>query len=147
MYGMKLLIHSQTPTVQPLKFTIGYKISYHTWQGMWLPIHPEINVIPCYYKGTMVYSFTVHGAVIFIACRILQANDLSVISIPTSLSRHITSFNAQYPKTIAHSFSLTYCTVWKIAGDFMLSIWSYLSGILHWHKGNRMSLLYFVFKR
>ena len=39
MCGMKLLIHSQTSTVQPLKFGNGWAISSHILLGMWLLIH------------------------------------------------------------------------------------------------------------
>ena len=38
-YGMKLLIHSQTSMVQPLRFGNGYVISSHMLLGMWLLIH------------------------------------------------------------------------------------------------------------
>ena len=38
-HGMKLLIHSQTSKVQPLKFGSGWVFSSHTLQGVWLFIH------------------------------------------------------------------------------------------------------------
>ena len=44
MCGKKLLTHSQTSTVQPLKFGSGEVISSHTLQNMWLFIHAEIKV-------------------------------------------------------------------------------------------------------
>ena len=47
MCGMKLLIHSYTSTVQPLKFANGYVISSHTLRGMRLLIHAEIKVNRC----------------------------------------------------------------------------------------------------
>ena len=34
MCGMKLLIHTQTLMVQPLKFGKGYVISSHTFMGL-----------------------------------------------------------------------------------------------------------------
>ena len=43
---MKLLIHSQPSTVQPLKFGSGYVISSHTLLGMWFLIHDVIKVNP-----------------------------------------------------------------------------------------------------
>ena len=46
--GMKLLIHSQTSTVKPLKFGNGYVISSHILLGMWLIIHNGIKVNPCF---------------------------------------------------------------------------------------------------
>ena len=39
---MKLLIHSQTPTVQPLKFRNGYVISPRTALDMWILINAEL---------------------------------------------------------------------------------------------------------
>ena len=39
MCGMKLLIHSQTSTVPPLRFGNGYVISSGTLQAIWLLIH------------------------------------------------------------------------------------------------------------
>ena len=41
---MKLLIHSLTSTVQPLKFRNGQVISSHTLLGVWLLIHAGIKV-------------------------------------------------------------------------------------------------------
>ena len=41
---MKLFIHSQTSTVQPLKFGNGYVIPSHTLLGMWLLINAGIKV-------------------------------------------------------------------------------------------------------
>ena len=41
MYGMKLSIHFQSSTGQPLKFGNGYVIAYHTYF-----IHVGINVYP-----------------------------------------------------------------------------------------------------
>ena len=43
-----LLIHSQTSTVQPLKFGDGWVILSHTLLDMWLHIHAEIEVNQCY---------------------------------------------------------------------------------------------------
>ena len=45
--GEKLVIHSQTSTVQPLKFGNGWTISSHTLLGTWLHIHAAITVNPC----------------------------------------------------------------------------------------------------
>ena len=42
---MKLLIHSQTSTVAPLKFGNGKVIASHTLLGMWLLIYAEIQLI------------------------------------------------------------------------------------------------------
>ena len=42
---MKLFVHSQTPTVQPLKFGNGQVILSHILLGMWLLIHAEIQAI------------------------------------------------------------------------------------------------------
>ena len=50
-YGMKILIHSQTSTVQPLKFGIGTVISSRTLLDMWLLIHTEIKVKGMLLKG------------------------------------------------------------------------------------------------
>ena len=44
---VKLLIHSQTPTVQPLKFGNGLVISSHTFSDMWLLIQAEIKAKTC----------------------------------------------------------------------------------------------------
>ena len=44
---MKLLIHSQTSTVQPLKFGNVYVISSNTLLAMWLLIHAGVKVNPC----------------------------------------------------------------------------------------------------
>ena len=41
---MKLLIHSQTSTVPPLKFGNEYVISYHILLGMWLLVNAVIKV-------------------------------------------------------------------------------------------------------
>ena len=46
MCGMKLLIHSQTSTVEPLKFENGLVISSCTFLYMWLLIHAGIKVKP-----------------------------------------------------------------------------------------------------
>ena len=46
-WEIKLLIHSQTSTVQPLKFGNGYVIPSNTLMGMWLLIHADIKVNPC----------------------------------------------------------------------------------------------------
>ena len=40
--GVKLLFHSQTSVVQPLKFGTGYVILSHIFLGMWLIIHAVI---------------------------------------------------------------------------------------------------------
>ena len=45
--GMKLLIHSQTSTAQPLKFGNGWVISSHILLGMNLLIHSGIKSKPC----------------------------------------------------------------------------------------------------
>ena len=42
--GLKLLIHSQTSTIAPLKFGNGKVISSHTLLGMWLFIHVRIKL-------------------------------------------------------------------------------------------------------
>ena len=42
--GVKLLSHSQTTTVQPLKFENGLVIPPHTLLGVWLLIHARIRV-------------------------------------------------------------------------------------------------------
>ena len=44
--GMELPIHSQTSTVQQLKFGNGWVISSHLLLDMWLLIHAEIDVNP-----------------------------------------------------------------------------------------------------
>ena len=51
--GGKLLIHSQTSTVQPLKFGNGLVISSHTLLGMWLlflsydvSLRPSVEYLP-----------------------------------------------------------------------------------------------------
>ena len=44
---MKLLIHSQTSAMEPVKFGKGYVISPNILRGMWLFIHAEIKVKPC----------------------------------------------------------------------------------------------------
>ena len=46
MGGIKLLIHSQTSLVQPLKFGKGLSISSHTLLDIQLIIHAGINVNP-----------------------------------------------------------------------------------------------------
>ena len=43
-YGMKLLIHSQTSMVEPLKFEKGQVISFYSLLGMWLLIHVGLLV-------------------------------------------------------------------------------------------------------
>ena len=48
---MKLLIHSQTSTVQPLKFGNGQVISSHTLLGMWLLIHAGLKLIHVSNRG------------------------------------------------------------------------------------------------
>ena len=45
---MKLLIHTQTSTVQPLQFGKEYIISPHTLLAKWVLIHAEIKVKPYY---------------------------------------------------------------------------------------------------
>ena len=45
--GMKLLIHSKTSKVQPLKFGNELVISSHILKAMWLLIHAGIEVNPC----------------------------------------------------------------------------------------------------
>ena len=40
--GMKLVIHSETPMVAPLKFGNGQVISSHIFLGMWLQTHAGI---------------------------------------------------------------------------------------------------------
>ena len=47
---MKLLINSQTSTVQPLKFGNGYVISSHTLLGMWWLLHAGIKLKPYMWK-------------------------------------------------------------------------------------------------
>ena len=42
--GLKLIIHSQTSTIAPLKFGNGKVISSHTLLGMWLFIHVRIKL-------------------------------------------------------------------------------------------------------
>ena len=49
---MKLLILSQTSTVQPLKLGDGYAISPHTTLSMWLVIYAGIIINPCWWKGS-----------------------------------------------------------------------------------------------
>ena len=41
---VKLLIHSQTSMVQPLKFGNGFIISFHTLLSMWLFVHVGIEL-------------------------------------------------------------------------------------------------------
>ena len=43
---MKLLIHSQTWTVAPLKFGNGYVISYLILLGIWLLVHAGLTLNP-----------------------------------------------------------------------------------------------------
>ena len=45
--GMGLFIHSQTSTMQPLKFGNGEVISSHTVLDMWLLIYAVIDVSLC----------------------------------------------------------------------------------------------------
>ena len=45
MCGMKLLIHSQTSTVPPMKFGNVWVIPSHASQGLWLLIHAEIKTM------------------------------------------------------------------------------------------------------
>ena len=47
MCEIKLLIHSQTSTVQPLKFGDGQAISSQILLGIGLLIHAGIKVNPC----------------------------------------------------------------------------------------------------
>ena len=54
-YGMKLLTHSQTSTVQPLKFGNGEVFLSHTLPCMWWLIHVGIKVKPYYQKGPLGY--------------------------------------------------------------------------------------------
>ena len=49
---MKLLIHSQTSMVVPLKFGNEQVISVHTLLGMWLIIHAVIRVKLYNWKGS-----------------------------------------------------------------------------------------------
>ena len=51
---MKSHIHSQTSTVQPLKFGNGYIISSHTLFGLRLLIHAGNKVNPCWWKRPLV---------------------------------------------------------------------------------------------
>ena len=51
---MKLLIDSQTSTVQPLKFGNWWVMSSHTLPGMWLLIHAVIKVKPCQWNSSVV---------------------------------------------------------------------------------------------
>ena len=52
---MKLLIHSQTLTVQSLKFVNAFVISSHTLLVMWLHIHAGyVKANPCRWKGVLV---------------------------------------------------------------------------------------------
>ena len=48
---MKLLIHPQSSTVEPLKFGNGYVIPSHALPGMWLHIH-DIKVL---FQGTQYW--------------------------------------------------------------------------------------------
>ena len=54
----ELLIHSQTSTVQPLKFGNGYIISCHTLQGIWLITHatPWYNPVDSSWFGYNVQN-------------------------------------------------------------------------------------------
>ena len=61
---MKLLVHSQTWTVAPLKFGNGYVISSQTFLGMGLLIHAGIKVNPWQeripgYRLTTIYDVTI----------------------------------------------------------------------------------------
>ena len=58
---MKLLIHSQTSTVAPLKFGNGKVISSHTSLDMWLLIHVLLKVQSKQRKRSL-YEFDMHGA-------------------------------------------------------------------------------------
>ena len=51
---MKLFIHSQASTVQPLKFRNEWIISSHSLLGMWLFIHDRIKVTTVPLKGSWV---------------------------------------------------------------------------------------------
>ena len=51
MCGMKLLIHFQTSTVDPLKFRHGWVNSSHTLAVILLLIHGGIKGKPCQWKG------------------------------------------------------------------------------------------------
>ena len=61
---MKSLIHSQTSTVEPLKFEDGYVITSDTFLGMWLLIHDGItvnnNMTVCIWMGNSI-SFTMEA--------------------------------------------------------------------------------------
>ena len=50
----KLHIHSQTSTVQPLKFGNGWVIASRTLLGMWLLIYAVIWINPCELKSPLV---------------------------------------------------------------------------------------------
>ena len=54
---MKLLSHSETSTVQPLKFGKGKVISSHTLLAMWLLIYAGIKVNPCGSRGPCTKRF------------------------------------------------------------------------------------------
>ena len=49
--GVKLLIHSQTSTVQPMNLRNGLVISFHTVLSKWALIHAGIKVNLCYQRG------------------------------------------------------------------------------------------------
>ena len=49
----KLLIHSQTSMVQPLKFGMGKEFHPTFLLGMWLLIHASIKVNPRWWRGPM----------------------------------------------------------------------------------------------
>ena len=51
---MKLLIHSQTSTVQPKKFGKGLVFPFHTLPGIWLLINIENTDNLCKQKGSLV---------------------------------------------------------------------------------------------
>ena len=44
--GMKLLVHSQSSTEEPLNLGMDKKF-HHTLQGIWLRINAGIKVNPC----------------------------------------------------------------------------------------------------
>ena len=53
---MKLLIHPQTSTTQPVKVGNGLAISFHTFLGSWLLIPDGIKVDPGWYKGPLKFK-------------------------------------------------------------------------------------------
>ena len=54
MFGMKLLGHYQTPTVQLMKFGYEWVNSPHILLGIWLLIHAGIKGNPCQGKGPKI---------------------------------------------------------------------------------------------